>query len=250
LEGNGTRGFTTPLATTHAFQGWADAFVQPLGGNKGFVDGLEDLNFTLNAKPRWKWDYLFNIDVLVRYHDFNDETVVMLRLTRLSSAPEANDPIATAKRVDLNDPEYRELDQRLTVCRTCKNYGDWVPASRQFEAAALDSGRYLDAALARAERVLGACERDSAWSKDVERRVKGDTAIAACRAGLAWRDSAGAAAALRQLDRVNGAGLDRSYVLDYLRGRARIATGDLQLGTYLMMGGLGGQIAGLLFLAA
>jgi len=179
--------------------------------------------------------------MIYRYHDFNDETVVMLRLTRLSSAPAANDPIATAKRVDLNDPEYRELDQRLTVCRTCKNYGDWVPASRQFEAAALDSGRYLDAALARAERVLGACERDSAWSKDVERRVKGDTAIAACRAGLAWRDSAGAAAALRQLDRVNGAGLDRSYVLDYLRGRARIATGDLQLGTYLMMGGLGGN---------
>jgi hypothetical protein len=73
LEGNGTRGFTTPLATTHAFQGWADAFVQPLGGNKGFVDGLEDLNFTLNAKPRWRWTYLFNIDVLVRYHDFDDQ---------------------------------------------------------------------------------------------------------------------------------------------------------------------------------
>ena len=73
LEGNGTRGFTTPLATTHAFQGWADAFVQPLGGNKGFVDGLKDLNFTLNAKPRWRSTYLFNIDVLVRYHDFNDQ---------------------------------------------------------------------------------------------------------------------------------------------------------------------------------
>jgi hypothetical protein len=73
LEGNGTRGFTTPLATTHAFQGWADAFVQPLGGNKGFVDGIEDLNFTLNAKPRQRWTYLFNIDVLVRYHDFNDQ---------------------------------------------------------------------------------------------------------------------------------------------------------------------------------
>ena len=73
LEGNGTRGFTTPLATTHAFQGWSDAFVQPLGGNKGFVDGLEDLNFTLNVKPRFRWTYLFNIDVLVRYHDFDDQ---------------------------------------------------------------------------------------------------------------------------------------------------------------------------------
>ncbi|WP_293906731.1 alginate export family protein [Phenylobacterium sp.] len=73
LEGNGTRGFTTPLATTHGFQGWSDAFVQPLGGNKGFVDGLRDLNLTLNAKPRWKWDYLFNLDVIVRYHDFDDQ---------------------------------------------------------------------------------------------------------------------------------------------------------------------------------
>lgn len=73
LEGNGARGFTTPLATTHAFQGWSDAFVQPLGGNKGFVDGIEDLNATLNVKPRWKWPYLFNLDVLVRYHDFSAE---------------------------------------------------------------------------------------------------------------------------------------------------------------------------------
>jgi hypothetical protein len=73
LEGNGIRGFTTPLATTHAFQGWADAFVQPLGGNKGFVDGIEDLNFTFNAKPRFRTTYFFNSDILVRYHDFNDQ---------------------------------------------------------------------------------------------------------------------------------------------------------------------------------
>ena len=73
LEGNGLRGFTTPLATTHAFQGWSDAFVQPAGGNKSFVDGIEDLNLTLSARPRWRWTYLFNIDVLVRYHDFDNE---------------------------------------------------------------------------------------------------------------------------------------------------------------------------------
>jgi hypothetical protein len=73
LEGNGARGFTTPLATTHGFQGWADAWVQPLGGNKGFVDGLKDLNLTLNAKPRWKSTYLYNIDVLVRWHHFDDQ---------------------------------------------------------------------------------------------------------------------------------------------------------------------------------
>jgi hypothetical protein len=73
LQGNGTRGFTTPLATTHAFQGWADAWVQPLGGNKGFVDGLKDFNLSLNIKPRFKTPYLFNSDIIVRYHDFNDQ---------------------------------------------------------------------------------------------------------------------------------------------------------------------------------
>jgi hypothetical protein len=73
LEGNGTRGFTTPLATTHAFQGWSDAFVQPLGGNKGFVDGIEDFNLSLNVKPRFRRTYVFNADILVRYHDFNAE---------------------------------------------------------------------------------------------------------------------------------------------------------------------------------
>lgn len=73
LEGNGFRGFTTPLATTHAFQGWADAFVQPLGGNKGFVDGLKDFNLSFNVKPRFKRTYFFNTDIIVRYHWFEDE---------------------------------------------------------------------------------------------------------------------------------------------------------------------------------
>jgi hypothetical protein len=33
LEGNGVKGFTTPLATLHRFQGWADKFlVTPVNG--------------------------------------------------------------------------------------------------------------------------------------------------------------------------------------------------------------------------
>lgn len=72
LEGNGSRGFTTPLATVHAFQGWADAWVAP-AGNKGFRDGLEDLNLTLVVKPRFKFKYLFNSEFTARYHDFDDQ---------------------------------------------------------------------------------------------------------------------------------------------------------------------------------
>jgi hypothetical protein len=73
LEGNGFRGFTTPLATTHAFQGWSDAFVQPLGGNKGFVDGLKDFNVGFNVRPRFRQTYFFNPDFLARYHIFEDQ---------------------------------------------------------------------------------------------------------------------------------------------------------------------------------
>ena len=73
LEGNGFRGFTTPLATTHQFQGWADAWVQPLGGDKGFVDGLKDLNVTLEVKPHIAAPHFARPEILVRYHDFDDQ---------------------------------------------------------------------------------------------------------------------------------------------------------------------------------
>jgi hypothetical protein len=72
LDGDGKRGFTTPLATTHGFQGWADAWVSP-GGNKSFIDGIKDTNLTLNVKPRFKRTYFFNTDLVARYHDFNDQ---------------------------------------------------------------------------------------------------------------------------------------------------------------------------------
>lgn len=72
LEGDGVRGFTMPLATVHAFNGWSDAFVSP-GGNKSFVDGIKDLNLSLNVKPRFRATYFFNSDLIVRYHDFNSE---------------------------------------------------------------------------------------------------------------------------------------------------------------------------------
>jgi len=72
LDGNGARGFTTPLATTHAFDGWADAWVSP-GGNKSFVDGLKDLNGTLAWRPPIKTPYLFNPELTAVYHAFDDE---------------------------------------------------------------------------------------------------------------------------------------------------------------------------------
>lgn len=67
LEGDGVRGFATPLATLHAWQGWADVFLTTP------TNGINDLNVSLNAKPRFKLTYLFNLDLTARYHDFEAE---------------------------------------------------------------------------------------------------------------------------------------------------------------------------------
>lgn len=69
FDGNGTRGFATPLATLHAFNGWSDAFIA--NGVKTTVDGLEDINATFTWSPRWRWDNLFNLAFTARYHDFS-----------------------------------------------------------------------------------------------------------------------------------------------------------------------------------
>lgn len=70
LDGDGSRGFIFPLSTAHAFNGWSDSFAA-VGGNKTFVDGIQDLNLQLVARPRLRLPYLFNTELLVRYHDFD-----------------------------------------------------------------------------------------------------------------------------------------------------------------------------------
>lgn len=67
LEGDGVRGFGTPLATLHAWQGWADVFLTTP------ANGITDFNVTANAKPRLKLKYLANLDLTARYHDFEAE---------------------------------------------------------------------------------------------------------------------------------------------------------------------------------
>ncbi|MGA0602856.1 alginate export family protein [Caulobacter sp. KR2-114] len=69
LDGNGTRGFITPLATTHGFQGWADAWAA-VGGNKTAVDGLKDVNVSLALRPPVKLPLLRDPELLVRRYDF------------------------------------------------------------------------------------------------------------------------------------------------------------------------------------
>ncbi|HEY7642734.1 MAG TPA: hypothetical protein VH814_23570 [Steroidobacteraceae bacterium] len=66
LEGNGTKGFTTPLATLHKFQGWADKFlVTP-------ADGIDDRY--LNAGlTRQHWAALDAVSIVASYHRYAAE---------------------------------------------------------------------------------------------------------------------------------------------------------------------------------
>lgn len=63
LDGNGARGFGTPLATLHAFNGWADVFLATPAG------GLTDLNLkagtTVPVGPR-------KLKLAAAIHDFSD----------------------------------------------------------------------------------------------------------------------------------------------------------------------------------
>lgn len=58
LSGNGSTSFNTPLATLHAFQGWADRFLNTP------ADGIEDIYVTVSTN-------LLGIGFLAVYHDLS-----------------------------------------------------------------------------------------------------------------------------------------------------------------------------------
>jgi hypothetical protein len=66
LAGNGVKGFTTPLATLHRFQGWADKFLTTP------VDGIDDRYVTAGFS-RQRWAALDVFSVAVTYHRYAAE---------------------------------------------------------------------------------------------------------------------------------------------------------------------------------
>ncbi|MEM7469490.1 MAG: alginate export family protein, partial [Pseudomonadota bacterium] len=58
LEGDGTFGFRTPLATAHAFQGWADRFLTTP------ADGIEDIYITAIASGVFGGKFIFSYHML------------------------------------------------------------------------------------------------------------------------------------------------------------------------------------------
>ena len=67
LEGDGTVGFATPLATLHAFQGWADVFLATP------ATGVEDAFLTAKYSPSWEAGFLSSPAFTLIYHDFEAE---------------------------------------------------------------------------------------------------------------------------------------------------------------------------------
>jgi hypothetical protein len=82
LDGNGVAGFTTPLATLHKFQGWADKFLTTP------ANGLDDiyLTFGYNKKGLGPLD---TFGVTAAYHKYTSE-----RLTSKLKADELNLQVA------------------------------------------------------------------------------------------------------------------------------------------------------------
>jgi hypothetical protein len=66
LEGDGAKGFTTPLATLHKFQGWADKFVTTP------PDGIDDRYVTAGA-ARQRWAALDMLSLVASYHRYTAE---------------------------------------------------------------------------------------------------------------------------------------------------------------------------------
>jgi hypothetical protein len=68
LEGNGVKGFTTPLATLHKFQGWADKFLATP------PNGLEDRYVNASATLKGVGP-LDTLGLTVSFHDFGAERI-------------------------------------------------------------------------------------------------------------------------------------------------------------------------------
>jgi hypothetical protein len=69
LEGNGVNAVQTPLATIHAFNGWADVFVGAPAGTATPVGGLVDTSVTFQVLGLLG-DYIGKNKIVVAYHDY------------------------------------------------------------------------------------------------------------------------------------------------------------------------------------
>lgn len=69
LEGNGTIGFATPLATLHIFNGWADMFLTTP------VNGLQDLYFRASYVLPADFLEMRSLTTMVTYHEYTTDNL-------------------------------------------------------------------------------------------------------------------------------------------------------------------------------
>lgn len=109
LEGNGARGFSTPLATLHAFQGWADVFVNTP------PDGIRDLYLTgtYNTRP---WPEAQPVALTLSAHSFADDSGArdfgseIDASARFTLTPHASLEVAAAS-FNGDDPRFADRDK-------------------------------------------------------------------------------------------------------------------------------------------
>ncbi|MGD2119287.1 MAG: alginate export family protein [Chromatiales bacterium] len=75
LEGNGVNAIQTPLATVHAFNGWADKFVGAPGGTATPAGGLKDTSLTVVLKGLLA-EQIGPSKLVFQYHDYKADTTV------------------------------------------------------------------------------------------------------------------------------------------------------------------------------
>ena len=72
LEGNGVNALQTPLATVHAFNGWADKFVGAPGGSQTPPNGLEDKSLELTILGLGG-QWIGKNKIVFQYHDYESD---------------------------------------------------------------------------------------------------------------------------------------------------------------------------------
>ncbi len=83
LEGNGVNALQTPLATVHAFNGWADKFVGGPGGSQTPPGGIEDTSVTLQILGLFG-NVIGKNKIVVNYHDYSTDRSYMQGTNRIS----------------------------------------------------------------------------------------------------------------------------------------------------------------------
>ncbi len=83
LESNGNNAIQTPLATVHAFNGWADKFVAAPGGSATPLGGIEDTSITLTVLGLFG-NKIGKNKLVINYHDYSTDRSYMSGTNRIS----------------------------------------------------------------------------------------------------------------------------------------------------------------------